>query len=133
VVELHPGRLLEGEGDAATAVRFFAAFGIPQERLILENESRNTYESAVNVPRLLKQEPPGEYLLITSAFHLRRSVACFRKAGFKVDVFSTDFYTHPRYFSPDILFIPSPDSIMTWQKLFKEWAGMVAYKVAGYI
>ena len=38
--------LLEGEGDADTAVRFFAAFGIPRERLILENKSRNTAENA---------------------------------------------------------------------------------------
>lgn len=129
------GRIIIGSArkEADDLFKAMKLMGVPEEDMVVENESRNTYESAVNVPKLLKQDLPGEYLLITSAFHLRRAMACFRKAGIKVDVFSTDFYTHPRYFSPDVILVPNPNSIMTWQKLFKEWAGMAAYKAAGYI
>ncbi len=107
--------------------------GVPSYAMAIENESRNTHESAVKVKQLVKNEQGSSYLLITSAFHMRRSAACFRKVGFEVDTFSCDFYTHPRYFTPDVFFIPRAEAIMIWQKLFKEWAGMVAYKVAGYI
>ena len=130
-----------GSGRLVTAARkeaneLFTAMvlmGVPANDIMIESESRNTYESAVNVAMVLKNYRTGQFLLITSAFHMRRSVACFKKAGFAIDSFSTDFYTHPRYFLPDVLLIPKADSIMIWQKLFKEWVGMMAYKIAGYI
>ena len=106
--------------------------GVPADDLILDNQSRNTYESAVNVKRVLP-ETDEKNLLITSAFHMRRSKACFAKAEIPVDLFSTDFYTHPRNFTPGALFIPKAEAIHIWQKLFKEWTGMAAYKMAGYI
>ena len=128
------GRLLTRERKEANEVyKAMVLMGVQEKDMAIENESRNTYESAINVKELLKNEAASKCILITSAFHLRRSEACFRKAGFRVDTFSTDFYTHPRYFTPDILFIPKAESIMIWQKLFKEWTGMLAYKVAGYI
>jgi uncharacterized SAM-binding protein YcdF (DUF218 family) len=130
-----------GSGRLVTAARkeaneLFNAMvlmGVPANDMMIESESRNTYESAVNVGLLLKDSRTNQFLLITSAFHMRRSVACFKKAGFTIDSFSTDFYTHPRYFTPDVLLIPKADSIMIWQRLFKEWVGMMAYKIAGYI
>ena len=128
------GRLMTNAREEANELfKAMKLMGVPEADMAIENESRNTYESAVNVKKILMPEPVGEYLLITSAFHLRRSAACFKKAGFKFDVFSTDFYTHPRYFTPEALLIPSAGAIVTWQKLLKEWIGMAAYKVAGYI
>jgi uncharacterized SAM-binding protein YcdF (DUF218 family) len=128
------GRLVtKARMEADELFRAMKLMGVPEEDMSMENESRNTYESAVNVKNMLQDEPAAQYLLITSAFHLRRSAACFKKAGFEVDTFSTDFYSHPLYFTPDVFLIPRADAISTWQTLFKEWAGMVAYKVAGYI
>ena len=102
-------------------------------RIIVENESRNTFESAMNVKKNIRIAESKPLLLITSAFHMRRSRACFKKAGVEVECFSTDFYTHPRYFTPDVLFVPNSEALVIWHKLFKEWAGMAAYWVAGYI
>lgn len=105
--------------------------GVPPEAMVVENESRNTHESAVRIKEMLHNDT-SEKLLITSAFHIPRSLACFEKEGVKVDTFSCDFYSHPRYYTLDVLLIPKIDAIMNWQRLFKEWTGMVAYKVAGY-
>lgn len=128
------GRLLtSGRKEADDLLKAMLLMGVPEADIIVENESRNTHESAVNVKEMLKEEAGENCLLITSAFHMRRSAACFRKAGLSTDTFSTDFYTHPRYFTPDVLLVPRSESIMIWQKIFKEWAGMAAYKVAGYI
>ena len=109
--------------------------GVPDSVIMLENETRNTYESAVAVkPMLDSLHVNGrDCLFITSAFHMRRSLACYKKAGLDIEPFTTDFYSNPRSFYPDNLLIPKLEALMTWQKLVKEWVGMLAYKVAGYI
>jgi uncharacterized SAM-binding protein YcdF (DUF218 family) len=127
------GRLVtEGRPEAMDLVKAVELMGVDTASIEIEIQSRNTYESAVNVKQILDGEE-GHFLLITSAFHMRRSMACFRRAGVDVDAFSTDFYTHPRYFTPDALVVPKPEAIMIWHKLFKEWMGMAAYWMAGYI
>ncbi|HEY3429713.1 MAG TPA: YdcF family protein, partial [Cyclobacteriaceae bacterium] len=120
-----------GRREADEIYKAMLLMGVPADAMMLESESRNTHESAVMVKDLISDQQT--HLLITSAFHLRRSVACFKKVGLKVDMFSTDFYTHPRYFTPDVLLIPRLEAMMIWQRLFKEWTGMVAYRLAGYI
>jgi uncharacterized SAM-binding protein YcdF (DUF218 family) len=129
------GRLVsKSRNEAEELSKAMLLMGVPATDIILEKESRNTHESAVHVKELLKSEKTEDLLLITSAFHMRRSVACFRKVGFNtIDNFSCDFYTHPRTFTPDSIIVPQAESVAAWQKILKEWAGMVAYKLAGYI
>lgn len=128
------GRLVtEGRPEADELVKVLALMGIPRADILVENESRNTYESAIRVKEILKEAENEKLMLITSAFHLRRTRACFRKAGFDADTFSTDFYTHPTQFTPGSLFVPNPDALVIWHKLFKEWLGISAYWAAGYI
>jgi len=109
--------------------------GVGEGDIFIENETRNTYESAVVVKDILDSLnfKTADCLLITSAFHMRRSLACYRKAGLNIEPFSTDFYAHPRFFYPDGLIIPSLDAMILWHKLLKEWIGFIAYKMAGYI
>ena len=125
----------EDEPEADKFKKAMVMMGIPEDDIVIENKTRNTYESAVEVKKMLDslQIKEEDCLLITSAFHMRRSLACYRKADLDIEPFSTDFYAHPRFFYPDGLLIPSLDAIELWHKLFKEWLGLVAYKIAGYI
>ncbi len=108
--------------------------GIPQTDILIENKSRNTHESAVEVNKLFRDQiKPEECILITSAFHMRRSRACFIKEGWNVDTFSTDFISHPRRFSPDETIIPQEEALGNWHILVREWTGMIAYKLMGYV
>lgn len=108
--------------------------GVPVSDILIENQSKNTNESAVAVARMLAGSyKPEECLLVTSAFHMRRSIACFRKEGWPMDTYSTDFISHERKFTPDSLIIPRIDGWVMWNTLVKEWTGMFAYKLAGYI
>jgi uncharacterized SAM-binding protein YcdF (DUF218 family) len=128
------GRLItEARPEADEILDVMVMAGVPASDIRVERESRNTHESAVNVKQILKDDHESNYLLITSAFHMRRSIACFKNVGLHAAVFSADFYTHPRYFTPDVLLIPKADSINLWQKMFKEWVGIGAYWLAGYI
>jgi hypothetical protein len=64
---------------------------------------------------------------------MRRSRACFAKAGFALDTFTTDFISQPRKFTIDVLLIPQVEALVNWQTFIHEWMGMAAYKLAGYI
>jgi uncharacterized SAM-binding protein YcdF (DUF218 family) len=130
------GRL--GKQDVPEADQFRAAMlmmGVDSSAIIIENGTRNTAESARQVVGILDslQIPSRDCLLVTSAFHMRRSLACYQKVGLDIQPFSTDFYAHPREVQIGSLLLPNVDSFGVWNKLIKEWVGMVAYKVAGYI
>lgn len=130
------GRLLgEPEPEANLFKKAMVMMGVPDDAIIIENETRNTYESAVQVRRMLEDHgyQGSDCLLITSAFHMRRSLACYRKAGVHLDSFTTDFYSHPREFYPDSLIVPQLNALVIWSKLTREWVGFLAYKLAGYI
>ncbi len=108
--------------------------GIPDSDILIENRSRNTYENAVFSAKILASEFPGKkYLLITSAFHMRRSKGCFKKAGIQADVFSTDFYSSDRSFSFESMAIPNPYAMVIWYKLTREIMGILSYWAVGYL
>jgi uncharacterized SAM-binding protein YcdF (DUF218 family) len=114
---------------------FYVMCGVAPEDIIIESSSRNTRENAFFVKDLVDTESKkGKVILITSAFHMRRAEACFRKVGIDVTGFSTDFYTAlPKdRFSFDG-FMPSPKILSNWDFLIKEWIGYLSYYIAGYI
>ncbi len=115
--------------------RYLLTLGIPEEDIWIENESRNTRENALNARALLEEKnfQEGNFLLITSAFHMRRSLACFEKSGIKVTPYSVDRRAGPvRRFTFDHLFIPDTQCFQWWDALIHEWVGMVVYKLRGY-
>jgi uncharacterized SAM-binding protein YcdF (DUF218 family) len=130
------GKIIEDEvKEAVLLERLLRLSKVPEEDILVEDASRNTYENALNSKDLLSQrsEAGHQYLLITSAFHMPRAKACFDKVGLKVDTFSADFRTDEHQFTPDALFIPSSAAIGNWEIVIRELLGMVAYKVRGYI
>jgi uncharacterized SAM-binding protein YcdF (DUF218 family) len=130
------GRLTgESEPEANKFKKVMVMMGVSESDILIENETRNTAESAQEVRKILLSEgfQGNDCVLITSAFHMRRSLSCYRKAGIDLDTFSTDFYSHPRDYHIDSFLIPKIDSFVVWHKLIKEWVGFVAYKIAGYL
>lgn len=108
--------------------------GVPPADIVIEINSRNTHESAVAAKAMLDgKTTAADCLLVTSAYHMRRSAACFAKVGWKTDCFTVDFLSHSRRFTPDVLLIPKLEAIANWHTLLREWLGMVSYKLAGYI
>lgn len=129
------GRLIDiGSKEADQLKSFLLLAAVPDSVIVIENQSDNTYQSAVEVKKILDRvDPNASCLLITSGYHLPRANACFEKAGIKADLFATDPLSHERIFTPDVLIIPTLDAVGKWQSILKEWFGLVAYKIAGYI
>ena len=124
--------LLDGEGDAATAPRLLTALGVPPERLLLENESRNTHENAVFTKRLVNAQPGETWLLVTSAFHMPRSMGLFRRAGFDVVPWPADYRTSGRE-KIGIAEDNPYDSLSNLNVGLREWIGLLAYWWTGKI
>lgn len=130
------GRIIDiQEHEADRFKEVMVMMGVPDTVILLENVTRNTHESAVAVKRIVSDlgYSNDECLLITSAFHMRRSLACYKRVGLRPDAFTTDFYGHDHRYYFDSFFIPKLDALIIWHKLVREWVGFAAYWVAGYV
>lgn len=89
------GRLLHPESREARLVApLLAELGIAPERVVLDEQSRNTWENAVNSRRLASPKSGETWLLVTSAFHMPRAIGCFRRAGWTDIVpYPVDYHT----------------------------------------
>lgn len=113
-------------GDVAKA--YFDELGLGP-RLLIDRDSRNTWENAQDSISLLGGIPKGNWLLVTSAFHMPRAVGIFRQLGWRVIPYPVDY----RAMSLDGLrFYPS-----LWRNLrdlntaVREWIGLAVYHWTG--
>ncbi|UYZ60497.1 YdcF family protein [Hymenobacter latericus] len=126
-----PGTRTEAQ-DLAVLLRLA---GVPSQHIWLETQSRNTRENARNTRALLQQRlPQGQprLLLVTSAFHQRRALGCFSKAGLQVTAFPAGYLTAQREATPAYWLLPSSEALQQWSVLLHEVAGYVVYRLLGY-
>jgi uncharacterized SAM-binding protein YcdF (DUF218 family) len=123
-----------GIREADELATFLVMAGMREEDIVIENKSRNTHDSAMEVADILaKQGGSPSLLLVTSGYHMRRSRACFNKMGLVADEFATDAHVAPPSYSPLMFIVPGMEAVDMWQSLLKELVGMVTYWLAGYI
>jgi uncharacterized SAM-binding protein YcdF (DUF218 family) len=116
------------ESEAVQAKQFFAEMGLPAHRLAFEATSRTTYENAVYSAQLPGVDAKKPWLLLTSAWHMPRSLATFRKVGWNVTPYTVDYLTG----------VATPwneysmaTSLMHWQRVLHETAGLWGYRLSG--
>ncbi len=116
--------------EAVIALRLFESLGIPKGRVIAEDKSRNTVENALFSKAIAQPKPGERWLLVTSAYHLPRSVGVFRKAGFPVEGYPVDWRTRG---TGDALrpFATLGDGLRRTDTAVREWVGLVAYWLTG--
>ena len=111
----------------------FIYCGVNKADIILESKSRNTHESSLFTKKIIDGLGiKGNFLLVTSAFHMRRSLGCFTKAGIKTDIFPVDYYSSELESFNPMDMIPTEGPITNWSLLIHEITGYVVYKVMGY-
>lgn len=123
------GSLLHPDGVANEPMtQWFKAQGVAN-RVLWEKQSRNTYENATLSETLLQGVPKGRWLLVTSAFHMPRSMGIFRLRGWDVVAYPVDYYSNtadslrvdPKYW----------EHIRDLNFTIKEWIGLVVYHYTG--
>ncbi|TDW37410.1 uncharacterized SAM-binding protein YcdF (DUF218 family) [Rhizobium azibense] len=118
------------EGDAAASARFFPLFGIARERLVEDRTSRTTFENAINTKELLASQGLSNCLMITSGYHMPRSVGIFRKQGIDVVPWPTDYRTDG-HVALRIDFTQPSLNAQNMATAVREWFGLVGYYLAG--
>ncbi len=103
--------------------------GIDVSRVIYENKSRNTYENATLTRSLVDPGPGETWILITSAFHMPRSMGVFRQAGWNIIAYPVDYN-----FATDETLSPAFDLLGGLNSLsagLHEWLGLAFYRLTG--
>lgn len=121
-------RFQKGENEANIAENLLAALGISQERLLIESQSRNTYENFLFVKRKLPKLS-GTYLLVTSAFHMPRAVGIARKQYLNVIPYPVDYRSNSvdlRQWDFDL-----SEHLHVLELAWREWIGLTVYYWTG--
>jgi uncharacterized SAM-binding protein YcdF (DUF218 family) len=119
-----------GEAEADLVHRYAETLGVDPSRITVENRSRSTYENAIFTRELVRPGEGETWLLVTSAWHMPRSVGVFRQAGFPVIPYPVDFRAPgPRYAWRG--FYEVARGLRLTDVVAKEWVGLVAYRLMG--
>jgi uncharacterized SAM-binding protein YcdF (DUF218 family) len=96
---------------------------VPDSCIVIENRSRNTIENAAfSKPILIKNHLAPPYILVTSAFHMRRSLGIFKNTGIDVVPYPCAYIAGNSDFSFSDL-IPDATILGTWNIYTKELVG----------
>lgn len=119
------------ETSEADAVRTrIAALGVDPTRMVFETKSLNTTENAYFTAAMVNPRPDQVWWIVTSAYHMPRSIGCFRRAGFTVKSHSVDFRTVG--WADAVAVNPTmAEGLRRTDVAFKEWLGLVAYYATG--
>jgi uncharacterized SAM-binding protein YcdF (DUF218 family) len=122
--------LIDGDAEAKFALPLLESLGVAQDRITLEDHSRNTVENAVYSKMIVQPKPGERWLLVTSAYHMPRAIGVFRKAGFPVEPYPVDWRTrgvedalHP--------FATVSDGLRRTDTAVHEWVGLAVYWLTG--
>ena len=125
------GNLIQrSAAEAPLAGELLKRFGIAADRIALEDKSRTTAENAAYTRALVSPKPGELWLLVTSAFHMPRSMIAFRDAGFDVVAYPVDWRTR----GPEDATLPFATlaaGLARTDVAVHEWAGLLAYRLGG--
>jgi len=113
------------EAEAPVAARVLADLGVPREKILVEEKSRDTVENARYVRELLASKGLGRPLLVTSAFHMKRAAAAFEKAGLKVTPVPAGFRTWKGKPYPWVSWLPSASQLLASCHALREYLGVL--------
>lgn len=121
--------------DMATLAK---VMGVPAADILEEPDSLNTRQNAVNVQQILEQAGMENILLVTSALHMPRSLAIFRRLGIEVAAAPTDFLITesgselPSAEANVLKTLPTSENLNNFTRAMKEYVGLVVYKLRGW-
>jgi len=112
-------------------VTYLADAGVDRSRITLETKARNSWQNAINIEPLLTPKPRRRVLLVTSAWHMPRSVGVFRAAGYQqIEAWPVDYRT-PRTGGMAKVFASLPEGLWFSDIIIKEWLGLFVYWLTG--
>jgi uncharacterized SAM-binding protein YcdF (DUF218 family) len=119
----------EGLAEAFLMKSFLARLGVPENKITMEDRSRDTRENAAFVKKICDARGFKTVLLVTSASHMRRAAWCFEKNGLKAVAWPAGFMTGPgrqAYVWIDFF----PQDLRPASMALNEYLGLAFYRLA---
>ncbi len=117
------------ETSVADAAReFYTSMGVSADRVLYERAARNTYENAVLSARIPGVDKTQPWLLVTSAWHMPRSMALFQREGWNVTPYPVDYRTGS--YTPWTNFSIA-EGALRWETLLHEVVGLLVVEMRG--
>jgi uncharacterized SAM-binding protein YcdF (DUF218 family) len=120
-----------GPPEAELIRDYLIEFGVPADAIELAGGSRNTHENALEIAGLWKSGRYASALLVTSAAHMPRALAVFRRAGITVEASSTDVRAVPPPQATLLDWLPNSGALDLTTQAMREWIGIAVYRLAG--
>ncbi|MEW6109465.1 MAG: ElyC/SanA/YdcF family protein [Nitrospirota bacterium] len=125
-----------GPVSAKLTTKLMVLLGIQKENIIIDDKAENTWESAINVKKILSGQP---FILVTSAIHLPRAMNSFVRHGLKPIPAPADFsYGYYQDFTiplgkPLAYYIPNVNSFLNSHSALYEYLGMFWYSIKSMV
>ncbi len=123
---LSGGRVFDPVSEAKGMAEVALALGVRKENLVLEEVSKDTSDQARFILEMIKQE---RFILVTSAAHMLRAMALFKKLGLYPIPAPTDYQVKEGHGTPPKRFYPTADGLMKSQRAFYEYSALAWTKI----
>jgi uncharacterized SAM-binding protein YcdF (DUF218 family) len=125
-------RSIKGSQAEASYRLLTELLGVDSSLILLEKRAPTTYENGVYSKAILDSlKLPPVVILVTSAMHMPRSVAIFRKLGCTVYPAPTDYLSDVRYPVKPVGLLPCVEALLNSTGALHEYYGIIAYKLLG--
>lgn len=130
----------ESASESADMAKLVEAMGVPTKVILQDPTSLTTRENAVNVKKIMQDRGIQKILLVTSAIHMPRSMAIFKKLGIEAIAAPTDFLVSTQEIeesqgSPQAAIInlfPNSNNMEQFTHALKEYLGLIIYRLRGW-
>lgn len=122
------GKAFSSDSEAGAIKKYLMSLGVPRDKVLTEERARDTRENAVFSKKICDEKGYKKAAIVTSAYHMRRAVWSFKKAGFKEAVpYPAAYKTSrtPKYYYVDFL----PGSGEDLREAMHEYLGLVFYRI----
>jgi uncharacterized SAM-binding protein YcdF (DUF218 family) len=116
-------------GQTGVGREILTSVGLDPSRLTFEEGSTDTCDNAANTKALVKPGPGETWIVVTSASHMPRTVACFRSAGWEVIAQPAAY--HAAVGRLDVGDFQMSDNLAMLDVALHEWVGLVYYRLSG--
>lgn len=120
----------EGRGTIPEAIRtsnILESIGIPKENMFIYSKPKDTKEEARNIKEILKKQ---KFILVTSAYHMKRAMMIFENEGLKPTPAPTDYQIKE---SDSAISFPDGYSLDKTEKAWHEYIGIFWVKVVNFL
>ena len=127
---LSGGRVFDPVPHARVMADVAAAIGVDKHHIVLQARSRDTKDEARFIRDIVGNE---KFILVTSASHMPRSMAMFKKLGMDPVPAPTDYWVKERQAVSPSMFFPSAGNLRKAERAVYEYLGLLWAKLRGQV